>query len=238
VRWRHKASGPIRALVSHPREDSFAVVISSSNEERMKSKVVLFHVKSALPSKTVVVPFGVRNITYYPLVSSSFSLVAVTHDWKVVVLGDAIRVSKDEGFISREIGAHSSPQRRTLFQDIFGKSAFAEQARASQLSAARPWTGREGTGIFDGAAYLMPPLENLFEPLMNGFLKPRIVEDVLPSVVVPADQDVEMGDGRVTPAQGDAKRVVDEQEMGAMIDLFKKHTLKGTYLLTSSPFAY
>ncbi|KAJ7492469.1 WD40 repeat-like protein [Mycena latifolia] len=231
VRWHHKTSVPIRALVSHPREDTFAVVLSSSTGERVKSKVVLFHVNSAQPSKTLPVPFGFRNVTWYPLVSSSFSLVAITHDWKVVVLGDNIQISKDEGSVSREITTDPSPQRRTLFQDIFGKSAFGEQASVMQppvpASVARPWTGQAGTDIFNGAAYLLPPLENLFEPLMNGFLKPRVAEtSILPSVA--ADRDVDMGgdDELATLARRDANRVVDQKEMGAMVDLFKKHTLK------------
>ncbi|KAJ7925936.1 hypothetical protein B0H13DRAFT_1973962 [Mycena leptocephala] len=233
VRWHHKTSSPIRALVSHPREDTFAIVLSSSNEERPKSRVALFNVNSAQSTRSLSVPFGFRNVAWYPLVSSSsFSLVGITHDWKVVVLGDNIHIPKDEGSVSREIATHSAPQRRTLFQDIFGKSAFGEQASASQslapASLSRPWTGREGAGVFDEAAYLMPPLEKLFEPLMNGFLKPRAAEvSVVPSAIT-ANEDVDMdGEGRTATVSGvEAKRVVDPQEMDAMIDLFRTHTLK------------
>ncbi|KAJ7619182.1 WD40 repeat-like protein [Mycena polygramma] len=229
VRWHHKSDSPIRGLVSHPRENSFAIV--SSNEERLKSQVTLFQVDSAQPTKSLSLPFGFRNVAWYPLVSSSaFSLVGITHDWKLVVLGDNVQVPKDEGSISREIGSHSAPQRRTLFQDIFGKSAFGEQATAPRpftpVSTSRPWTGREGTGIFEDAAYLMPPLEQLFEPLMNGFLKPRVT-DVSPPVAS-VNEDVDMdGEGHTTLAGMDAKRAVDSEEMGAMVDLFKAHTLKG-----------
>jgi len=233
VRWHHKTSSPIRALVSHPREDTFAIVLSSSNEERPKSRVALFNVNSAQSTRSLSVPFGFRNVAWYPLVSSSsFSLVGITHDWKVVVLGDNIHIPKDEGSVSREIATHSAPQRRTLFQDIFGKSAFGEQASASQslapASLSRPWTGREGAGVFDEAAYLMPPLEKLFEPLMNGFLKPRAAEvSVVPSAIT-ANEDVDMdGEGLTATVSGvEAKRVVDPQEMDAMIDLFRTHTLK------------
>ncbi|KAJ7103370.1 WD40 repeat-like protein [Mycena belliarum] len=235
VRWQHKTSSPIQTLVSHPREDTFAVVLSSSTEERSKSKVMLFMVGNAQPLKTLVVPFGFRNIAWYPLVASSFSLVAITNDWKVVVVGESIHIPKDEGSVSRGITALQTPQRRTLFQDIFGKSAFGEQALPSQPSApasiARPWTGRAGTEVFDGPAYLMPPLESLFESLMNGFLKPRVVEaPALPSTV-PADEDVDMGgDEIVSMARRDIIRVVDQKELGAMVDLFKAHTLKAKVL--------
>ncbi|KAJ7161422.1 WD40 repeat-like protein [Mycena crocata] len=232
VRWHYKSSNSIRALVSHPREDTFAIVLSSpkEKEERPKSRVVLFKVASPQPSKTLQVPFGFRNVIWYPLVSSSFSLVAITHDWKVVVLGDSIQISKDEGAVSREIIADASPQRRTLFQDIFGKSAFGEQASALKSSALTPAARpkpREATGVFDEAAYLAPPLESLFEPLMDGFLKLRVVDTPDPSSVVPANDDVDMDvDGFATAAGGIARRAVDKNEMGAMIDLFKTHTLK------------
>ncbi|KAJ6575276.1 WD40 repeat-like protein [Mycena capillaripes] len=232
VRWHHKSSSPIRSLVSHPREDTFAIVLSS-NEERPKSRVALFQVNSAQPTRSLSVPFSLRNVAWYPLApSSSFSLVGITHDWKVVVLGDNIQVAKDEGSISREIAAHAAPQRRTLFQDIFGKSAFSEPAAVSQsvapASVSRPWTAREGAGVFEDAAYLMPPFEKLFEPLMNGFLKSRVAEvSVLPSVTAENWEDVDMdGEGRATLAGANAKRAVDSEEMNTMIDLFRVHTLK------------
>ncbi|KAJ7040451.1 quinon protein alcohol dehydrogenase-like superfamily [Mycena alexandri] len=236
VCWHHKSSSHIRALVSHPREDTFMILLSPSSEDRPKSRVAVFSVNSAQPTKTLSVPFGFRNVVWYPLAASSFSLVGITHDWKVVVLGDGIHahVPKDEGTVSRELASHSAPYRRTLFQDIFGKSAFGEQALAASgsqsfasASISRPWTGREGAEVFEGAAYLMPPLEKLFEPLMSGFLKPRAAEDsALPSTVVDMDVDME-GDAPPTTLVGvDSRRTVDKEEMGAMIDLFKAHTLK------------
>ncbi|KAJ7786480.1 quinon protein alcohol dehydrogenase-like superfamily [Mycena metata] len=229
VRWHHKSSSSIRALVSHPREDTFVVLLSPSTEDRPKSRVTVFSVNSAQPTKTVSVPFDFRNVVWYPLATSSFSLVGITHDWKVVVLGDGIHahVPKDEGAVSRELASHSAPQRRTLFQDIFGKSAFGEQALAAGGSQSSGTSGREGAEVFEGAAYLMPPLEELFEPLMSGFLKPRAVEGSdLPSTI-PVDMDVDMEpDASTTLAGVDARRTVDKKEMGAMVDLFKAHTLK------------
>ncbi|KAJ7727818.1 WD40 repeat-like protein [Mycena maculata] len=231
VRWHYTSSAPIYALVSHPREDTFAVVFSPSTEERAKSRVAVFQADSSKPSRTLSVPFTFRNITWYPLASSAFSLVAITHDWKVVVLGENINIAKDEGAVSRELASDVGPQRRTLFQDIFGKSAFSEQAAAPQslapASAARPWTGRQGTEVLDGAAYLLPPLENLFDSLMAGFLKPRAVDASAFPADVPDNQDAGMTDDPVTTlAGGDAKRLVDDREKDALAGLFKKHTLK------------
>ncbi|KAF7339337.1 WD40 repeat-like protein [Mycena sanguinolenta] len=238
VRWYHKSSGFIRTLVSHPRNDTFAVVLaSSSQEERPKCRVALFEAGSAQPIKSLSLPFGFRNVAWYPLGSSSFSIVGITYDWKVVVLGENIHVAKEEGSVSREIASQSAPQRRTLFQDIFGKSAFGEQANAVQSSGpttARPWTGRENTGVFEDPAYLMPPLEKLFEPLMNGFLKSRVVEaPVLPPAPIDNENvDMEAGEGTIV-AGADAKRVVGAGEMDAMTDLFRTCTLKAKAPVTA-----
>jgi NET1-associated nuclear protein 1 (U3 small nucleolar RNA-associated protein 17) len=208
-------------------------VCSSPNEERPKSRVALFSVGSAQPTKSLSLPFGFRNIAWYPFVAaSSFSLVGVTHDWKVVVLGENIHLAKEEGAVSRELASHAAPQRRTLFQDIFGKSAFGEQTNAAQpapASSSRPWTGREGAGAFEDPAYLLPPLETLFEPLMSGFLKLRVVEPSAPPLTVAENEDVDMdGQGHTTVTGADRKRMLAEGEIEAMVDLFRKQTLKGT----------
>ncbi|KAJ7631055.1 WD40 repeat-like protein [Roridomyces roridus] len=227
VRWHHKSPGPIRALVSHPREDTFAVV--SSVGERVKSRIALFSVNSVKAIKALTVPLNFRNVAWYPLVPSTFSLVAITHDWRLVVLGDNVSVAKDDGAVSRAMMTDSAPQRRTLFQDIFGKSAFGEQPSGSRsdlpASTARPWTGHDASQVFDKAAYQMPPLEDLFDSLMAGFLKPREIE-VLPESL--ETEDVEMADDSEPAllASAGGSRQVDEAEMGAMVDLFKSHTLK------------
>ncbi|KAF8216066.1 WD40 repeat-like protein [Mycena galopus ATCC 62051] len=230
VRWHHKSSSSIRSLVSHPRDDTFAIVLSSSNEERPKSRVALFEIGSAQPTKSLSMPFGFRSVIWYPLVSS-FSLVGITHDWKVVVLGENVNAAKEEGSVSRELASQAAPQRRTLFQDIFGKSAFGEQANTAQsstlASVSRPWTGREGAGVFADPAYLMSPMEKLFEPLMNGFLKPRVAEMSVPPPATTKNEDIVMdGEGRITVGGAEAKRVVSAEEMDAMVNLFRAHTLK------------
>ncbi|KAJ7225364.1 WD40 repeat-like protein [Mycena pura] len=230
VRWHHISSGPINALVSNPREDVFAVVLAaSSDEERAKSRVVLFQVNSAQPTKTIALPFSFRSATWYPLVSPSFSLIGITHDWKVVVLGDKMHIPQGEGSMFKELAAESSPRRRTLFQDIFGKSAFGDQGKASHSSGppstSASWIGREGTRTFDDAAYLMPPLETLFEPLINGFLKPREVPPPAPDPVPNEDVNME-ADTLTTFGGAEGKRVVDQNEMDVLVDVFRSHTLK------------
>ncbi|KAJ6519978.1 WD40 repeat-like protein [Mycena sanguinolenta] len=237
VQWYHKSSGFIRTLVPHPRDDTFAVVLASSHEERPKCRVALFEAGSTQPIKSLSLPFGFRNVTWYPLVSSSFSIVGITYDWKVVVLGENVHVAKEEGSASRELASQPAPQRRTLFQDIFGKSAFGEQTNATPsygAASARPWTGRDSTGVFEDPAYLMPPLEKLFEPLMSGFLKSRVVEaSILPPAAID-NEDVDMeGAERTTVAGADAKRVVGAGEMDAITNLFRTCTLKAKASVTT-----
>ncbi|KAF7347703.1 S-adenosyl-L-methionine-dependent methyltransferase [Mycena venus] len=216
VRWQHTPSGFMRTLVSHPRDDTFAIFFSPLTDIR-KSRVALFNVGSAQPVKSLTVPFTFRNVIWYPLVSSSFSLVGITHEWKLIVIGNLRPMLLPSA-------VHSS-------KDIFGKSAFGELANAAQLSTSastsRPWTGWEGAGLFEDPAYLMPPLEKLFEPLMNGFLKPRVAEAPAPPPTPAANEDVDMeGEGGTTVAGAATKRFVDAKEMEIMVDLFRAHTLK------------
>ena len=55
------------------------------------------------------------------------------------------------------------PRKRSLLQDVFGKSAFDDFTHptvSAEACAFFPREGKEGiTSLFDTAAFLMPPLE-------------------------------------------------------------------------------
>jgi hypothetical protein len=95
--------------------------------------------------------------------------------------------------------------------------------------------GKEIEDIFAGPAYLIPPLETLFKPLMKHFLTPRAPEDdAVPMSGLPrADEDGNMDvDG--SPSQENplvsaarSERVVDVREIDALINLFRHHGVKG-----------
>jgi NET1-associated nuclear protein 1 (U3 small nucleolar RNA-associated protein 17) len=173
-------------------------------------------------------------------------MVGITHTWNLVLLGDDVHLPTDEGAAPRELGGATQGSPQTLFHDVFGESAFAALAIGSgypQTVAQQTgtvWTGSATARLFDGPAYLMPPLETLFDSVMDGFLSLRVQEqdgDRVDQVGAEEEEeeDVEM-DVEEGPMVVGAKvdRIVDSQEMGMFIDLFRQHAVKGACLLYKS----
>ena len=135
------------------------------------------------------------------------------------------------------IASSQEPHTRTLFQDIFGDSALAvtpvDPLVQKNVASRLPWNDKEIGDVFAGPAYLTPPLETLFEPLMKHFLTPRAPEDeTIPVPGLPReDEDVNMD---VDESQDDplvsgarTERVVNAGEIEALIELFRHHGVKG-----------
>ncbi|GLB35879.1 putative WD40 repeat-like protein [Lyophyllum shimeji] len=229
VRWDYKALWTIDKVVPHADEDSFAVFHESSKQEPPKTRVSMFRAASSAPSGTRSVPFRLRNLATYPFSrrSSGRTFVGITEDWSVVLFGEGAKSAKEEGSTATEIVSSSVPHRRTLFQDIFGKAAFAEHQTVpvSVDGNTRPRNAKAATDVFNSPAYLMAPLEHLFGTLMDGYLKPRVEDSPIP--VVPEDEDVEMEEDTDSLVSGTQRgRVVSQDEMDAFVDLFKKHSVK------------
>ena len=144
-----------------------------------------------------------------------------------------------EGTVARGLVASSQGlHNKTLLQDIFGDSALAaaplEPFVQRDIASAAPRNGKEIGDIFVGPAYLVPPLETLFEPLMKHFLIPRPLEDeTIPVSGLPRadeeDADMDVDGSQDSPLVGGARpeRVVDAREMDALIELFRHHGVKG-----------
>jgi NET1-associated nuclear protein 1 (U3 small nucleolar RNA-associated protein 17) len=234
----------IDEVVPHPIEDTFALlhpIHSSSGDKR--SQILVYGVSSSTALRTRIVPFQFLNVLWYSLAPSStrtspFCLVGITKSWSVVLVGD--EVSSPEKSMSSPTGlVLGQPERkRTLFQDIFGTSALVDVSKElpprSQPPEAhtQPWTGKEGAKFFDLPAYLTPPLETLYRPLMEGFLRPRNDNDVdLMDVVAEqsqGDEGIAMEAGepvRATIPTPFPSRVVGEEEMQFMINVFRQHAL-------------
>ena len=78
----------------------------------------------------------------------------------------------------------------------------------------------------------MPPLESLFDSVMDGFLATRSIE---PAPETAQDGDDEMEVDEEAPDHADTPtrsapldRVVDRQEMSGFVELFMQHAIKGT----------
>nr|GAT59004.1 WD40 repeat-like protein [Mycena chlorophos] len=235
VQWHHKYSGPLAALVVHPRGNTFAVVLGSLTSS--SSQVVEVRAESPRSVRTVTIPFGLRNVVWYPLLSS-FSLVGITHDWRVIVVGEEARIPKNVQPAATDLKAAASVQRRTLFEDIFGRSAFTEDvaASASSSSAAVPSSHTIGPSLFDAfttsTTYLMPPLETFFDPILTTRLKPREPTEA-PAQPDPEVEDVEM-DVDIVVSSAPEGRNVERGELDTLVALFRR-TLKARSPAPSIP---
>ncbi|KAI0308137.1 WD40 repeat-like protein [Multifurca ochricompacta] len=244
VQWHHRSVHPISAIVTHPQDRRFVIFHS----QPPRSTVLIFGHSTNNPHNTYTLPFMLRNIVWYPRLpskareTSTFHLVGITDKWDVVFIGDGVHPLAGEGSVTRGLRAGSQEShKRTLFQDIFGDSALSGapvlQKQAADARTSRFWNGKEITNILDGPAYLIPPLETFFDPLLSHFLTPRPLKDETGNVPgapgsekkVSMDVD-EPHDLLVSAAR--TKRLVDDPEMEALIELFRRHGVKGRQRLT------
>ena len=146
------------------------------------------------------------------------------------------QLPEDDGASAQGITQDAQVGKRTLFHDIFGASAFADLATVpgpsstAGISTAQPWKGKEVAEIFNAPAHLMPPLETLFDTVMDGFLAARSPdEEGEEDAGVDEEMDVdEDADEDVRPAKSaPLDRVVDRQEMGGFVELFVHYAIKG-----------
>lgn len=72
----------------------------------------------------------------------------------------------------------------------------------------------------------MPPMEHLFDPLINSFLRLRPEEALTPNAT--EDEDAEMEEEVVGPVLMGSQRTraVSQEEMDIFVDLFRKHSTK------------
>jgi len=161
--------------------------------------------------------------------------VGITNKYSVVLFGDDISAPATEGSRANTIvGGAALGQRKTLFQDIFGASAFADLSHVPPHvdsnsvipPSALPRSDNDVPVLLDSPAYLMPPIESLYEPIMESFLKPRSQEDDIHLVEgIEQDEDVEMAeqsDDEPVTVRGRQERLVDQKEMDLFVKLFQQ----------------
>lgn len=181
-------------LVSHPHHDTF-ITIHSTVLDSTSSSVTLFRATSPTPLMEYTLPFGILNITFFyqpslPL-SSDFSLVALTHKYGVVVMGDNFILPEDPGASAKTLEKHPAAPRRSLFEEMFGVPAVTglsnEQTRKTVADLETdggvvvPWRSSDTTNFFDAPSHLMPPIETFFDPLIDSFLRLRTTDDETPA---------------------------------------------------------
>ena len=173
-------------------------------------------------------------------------MVGITDSWDVVLFGDDVQPHAGEGIGARALVSGSQePQKRTLFQDVFGDSALNNApvrpiVQQNTVGNPKQWNSKEIANVFDGPAYLIPALDTLFDTFMSHFLTLRLSEDEDASATdLPGDgkdsrMDIDEPPDVPLLEVPQPERVVDAQEMGSLIGLFRRHGVKGER--HSSPF--
>ncbi|KAG6868876.1 hypothetical protein C0993_008624 [Termitomyces sp. T159_Od127] len=230
VRWSYKALASIIQVVPHPVTDAFALFCTSPSQEHQKTRVLIFRSASSIPFIARSLPFKIRTVVPYLLARSSGHIFAgITSDWNVVLFGDNFKLAKDNGSAATGIVSIPTPQKRTLFQDIFGKAAFSEIPSTTSITEGQYKNlGKATTAeVFTVPAYIMPTIEHVFDQLIGRFLQPR--SDEKPTQIVHEDEDIDMDDepaGTTFPGISSAARVVHQEEMDSLVTLFREQSMK------------
>ncbi|KAG1864735.1 WD40-repeat-containing domain protein [Suillus subalutaceus] len=184
VRWHRRHNHPYVNLVPHPYQDTFATIHHSSSDTT--NGLMVYSISSSTPLLSQTLPFGIRNLVWYPAPSRfarsrMFSLVGITHTFGVVLLGHDINIADEASSSTKALQKGLAVPKRSLFEEMFGVPALTDVSHnpvSSTSDTSLPWKSSETGSVFDAPAYLMPPMESLFEPLINGFLKLRLKENV------------------------------------------------------------
>lgn len=222
---------PCPLILQRPDTAAFAVVCGNSTQ--------VWDLLQLRPlSEPVPLPVHIQWIA--PLHSTSgnqtaFTLAAIARDGSLVLVGDDVSLPEHEGAVERTL-SKSGTTRLSLFEDVFGRSAFRDLE--DQVEGGVPRVEVDSTDygagidlrLLDGPAYLLPPIETLFSSLMDGILK-RSKEE--------ADSDARLGGGEVEAMEVDevdelpekqaevkavsSARVVDQAEMDMLVQLFQEH---------------
>ncbi|KAF8445606.1 WD40-repeat-containing domain protein [Boletus edulis BED1] len=238
VTWHQKNQYRFTMLVSHPYHDTF-ITIHSTVLDFSSSSVTLFRATSPIPLMEYTLPFGVLNVSWFyqsslPL-SNDFSLVALTHKYDVVVMGDNVILLEDPGASAKAVQKCPAAPRRSLFEEMFGVPAITslgnpnEQTRETMADLGSgdgvtvPWRSSDTTNFFDAPSHLMPPIETFFEPLIDSFLRLRTTDDESSAAqaVAEAEDDMPVDPTRETDPVN-VSAVSNEAILDVFVPLFQE----------------
>lgn len=123
-------------------------------------------------------------------------MVGITHTFGVVLLGHDISIAYEANSSTKTLQKGHAVPKRSLFEEMFGVPALTDiphNTVPAAIDTTLPWKSSETARVFDAPAYLMPPMESIFESLINGFLKLRTkeaVDEEHQNVVQDADVDM------------------------------------------------
>ena len=232
ARWLHRTPMPIQRVISHADEENFAIFYRHSTAAGSKTIALTFDATSPSPTNKQAIPYAFHAIVSYTPSQERFSFIGITTNWAVVSFGEQSFQPRVEGSSSNKISANAVNQKRTLFQDIFGVSAFdhraSEQPVQSSFSTGPIPRPRAPVSAFDGPSHLLPPMSSVFESIMEDFVHKAPTSGS--AAVVDVDEDVDMEvDAPEVIATPEHKTRHIGQEVGILVNLFKSHTIGCMY---------
>lgn len=163
-------------MVPHPHDSSFVVFHTTSIDEH-ETKVSVFRTSSTKSISVYTLPFHILNVVYSTLQANTEpSLLGITHNWSLVLLGDSSRRFVGEGCFPKSIDVGRQPHNRTLFEDIFGASAFADDSSAYEPLIPPSAPRKVDFSQFDMPAFATPSLTEFFDSFIQSFLIVREVQ--------------------------------------------------------------
>lgn len=211
VLWQFRNDRPFEVVEPHPRRDAF--ITTHSSRSLSEVTVTIFHARSPVPQMVHVLPFAIRNLVWYPRLSApvreSFSLVGLTHNHSLILMGDAVDAQEGPSAPSMAL-QKPVPPKRSLFEEMFGVPAIANVSvhqphdhLDAQPGAVLPWRSSETASFFDAPSHLMPSIDTFFDSLVDSFLhlrtidtEPQTVPDFQPEVDAAMSVDEEPNLGR------------------------------------------
>ncbi|KAI6136342.1 WD40-repeat-containing domain protein [Pisolithus sp. B1] len=188
VLWHVKNDRPCDTLLPHPHRDAF-VTIHSSHSTPAHAVVTIFRVRSPVRQMEHTLPFALRNVIWYPQSysptnSESFSLVGLTHDYSVVLMGDDVDPQDKRPIPFKTLQKGQSVPRKSLFEEMFGVPVIPNESlqhsrdrTAANPGPVLPWRSSETATFFDAPSHLIPPIHTFFESLVDGFLTLRVTDE-------------------------------------------------------------
>jgi len=159
---------------------------------------------------------------------SGFNLIGVTYAWRVVGFGDATPPLKDIGGTPRDLNRDHRPQKRTLFQDIFGASAFAHDLVDLPEPGSVQRKDTQNHAMFTVPAFIAPSIDTLFDPIVKSFLKERPMEHKIDTDLDNVDEDAPMDEDEDLSLSPDhLPRAPYPGELEAFTKLFRTHCRTG-----------
>lgn len=227
VKWRYRCPHVLSHVLSHPSEEWVAVLSNAfvSENQQQTTRLLVFSTSSPQPLDDHDFPFRLHSLAWFPD-NSTKGFIGITTQWEVVLFGEGVKSQTDREAAAQSISndVHLPSERRTLFQDIYGKSALVDMVRETihpptDISDVHD----KALGVFSAPSHLSPAISSLYSSLMSHVLVATTLKtDEALSTEVETDNHYRMhidgcDESRVSV---ESSRRVNFKEIDSLVELF------------------